>query len=85
MTSEQDQVFGANPKIGLRKKECFCRALTLHIRSQDFKRVSLRLAIDHTLVSKKGVMNDNSNKNFATTKKKNTYYKTAHINLRAPK
>ena len=43
MTSEQDQVFGANPKIGLRKKECFCRALTLHIRSQDFKRVSLRL------------------------------------------
>ena len=115
MTSEQDQVFGANPKIGLRKKECFCRALTWHILSQDFKRVSLRLqppipkaeyfslgqfskltlaalreklgspASDHTLVSKKGVMNNNSNKNFATTKKKNTYYKTAHINLRARK
>ena len=43
MTSEQDQVFGANPKIGLRKKECFRRALIWHIRSQDFKRVSLRL------------------------------------------
>ena len=43
MTSEQDQVFGADPKIGLRKKECFCRALTCHILSQDFKRVSLRL------------------------------------------
>ena len=28
MASEQDQVFGANPKIGLRKKKCFCRALT---------------------------------------------------------
>ena len=43
MTSEQDQVFGANPKIGLRKKECLCRALTWHILSQDFKQVSLRL------------------------------------------
>ena len=41
MTSEQDQVFGANPKIG--KKLCFCRALTWQIRSQDFTRVSLRL------------------------------------------
>ena len=38
------------------------------------------LAIDHTLASKKGVIE----KDFATTKKKNTYYKTAHINLRAP-
>jgi len=28
MTSEQDQLFGANPKVGLRKKKCFCRALT---------------------------------------------------------
>ena len=44
MTSEQDQVFGANPKIGLREKnECFCRALTWHILSQDFKRASLWL------------------------------------------
>ena len=43
MTSEQDQVFGANPKIGKNKKLCFCRALTSHILSQDFKRVSLRL------------------------------------------
>ncbi len=40
-------------------------------------------ASDRTLVSKKGVINNN--KNFATTKKKNTYHKTAHINLRAPK
>ena len=38
------------------------------------------LAIDHTLASRKGVIE----KDFATTKKKNTYYKTAHINLRAP-
>ena len=37
-------------------------------------------AIDHTLASKKGVIE----KEFATTKK-NTYYKTAHTNLRAPK
>ena len=43
MMSKQYQVFGANPKIGLRKKECSCRALTWHILSQDFKRVSLRL------------------------------------------
>ena len=43
MTSEQDQVFGANPKIGLRKKKCFCLALTWYILSQDFERVSLRL------------------------------------------
>ena len=43
MTSEQDQVFGANPKIGLKEKKCFCRALTWYILSQDFKRVSLRL------------------------------------------
>ena len=40
-------------------------------------------AIDRTLVSKKGVINNN--KKFATTKKKNTYYKTAQINIRAPK
>ena len=39
------------------------------------------LAIDHTLTSKKGVI---EKKDFATTRKKNTYYKTAHINLRAP-
>ena len=39
--SEQDQVFGANPKIG--KKLCFSHALTWHIRSQDFTRVSLWL------------------------------------------
>ena len=37
--------------------------------------------IDHTLASKKGVIE----KDIATTKKKNTYYKTAQINLRAPK
>ena len=43
MTSEQYQVFGANLKVGLRKIECFCRALTRHILSQDFKRVSLRV------------------------------------------
>ena len=43
MTSEQDQVFGANPKIALRKKKCFCRPLTWHILSQNFKWVSLRL------------------------------------------
>ena len=42
MMSEQDQVFGANPKIVLRKKKCFCRPLTWHILSQDFERVSLR-------------------------------------------
>ena len=29
--------------------------------------------------------NNNKNKNFATTKKKNTYYKMAQINIRAPK
>ncbi len=40
-------------------------------------------AIDHTLASKKGVIE--KKKNFAMTRKKNTYYKTAHINLRAPK
>ena len=28
MTSEQDQVFGANPKIGREKKVCFCHVLT---------------------------------------------------------
>ena len=43
MTSEQYQVFGANPKVGLRKKKCFCRALTWYILSQDFEQVSLRL------------------------------------------
>ena len=43
MTSEQYQVFDANPKVGLRKKKCFCRALTWYILSQDFERVSLRL------------------------------------------
>ena len=43
MTSEQDQVFGANPKIGKKKKLCFCRALTWHIRSQHFKQANLWL------------------------------------------
>ena len=28
LTSEQDQVFGANPKIGKKKKLWFCHALT---------------------------------------------------------
>ena len=43
MTSEQYQVFGANPKVGLRKKKCFYRALTWYILSQDIERVSLGL------------------------------------------
>ena len=36
-------IFCANPKIGLKISLCFRRALTWHIRSQDFEWVSLRL------------------------------------------